>query len=327
MDKCTLERPKLRSSAVIRLSSDHAVAEGPAGTHLLRYAPEARAAMEELIGSLALGGLETSELCLRHPQIEGLPDLIEQLDGLHLLTETDFQLPAGLMSGAQLDRVVWRMVRRLQGRIAQSRFHTALCDRTATRRQLIGYALEYFWLVRAAPALVAPSLATAPDLEVRIILQDFLASELNHDRYLLKALHAAGIDHDLTYLQPLPTTFQICASLGAYAQQHPLSFRAALFLFEEPRPDFIQAFEQRCKELGLSEEFYRPLSEHSGINEDAGHGAISTRLLNLTEVVDREEQVVVLRNMAVLVETMVQQEDQILDYYGDKSRPFPRLFD
>ena len=219
------------------------------------------------------------------------------------------------------------MVRRLHERSAPSRFYSALCDGTASRSQLVGYALEYYWLVRTAPALVAPSLATARTQAIHKTLQDFLVSEIDHDRYLLKVLRAAGVEGDLTELQPLPTTFQLCASLGAYAQQHPLSFHSGLFLFEQPQPAFVDAFEARCVTLGLPTEFYLPLRQHSGINEDEDHGSISTRILGLVPAVSAEERFVVLRNISVLAETMIQQEHEILDYYGDASRRSPRLFD
>ena len=326
MEGSGLKLPKLRHSVGVEIEQDRAFVTGATGTHTLFFPSDGQVALGRLFDDLRAGGIACEELERRHPDIDGLPDLIGQLDGLHLLTESEFAVPEGTISGAQLDRVVHRMARRQQQKLASSRFQALLVDDSATHRQLVGYALEYFWLVRAAPALIAPAIATAADLRLRARLQEFLASELNHDRYLLSALKAAGIVGDLTALQPLPTTFRICASLGAYAQQHPLSFLAALFLFEQAQPAFIEAFERRCIAIGLPKAFYAPLRQHSTINDEADHGAISTELLSLVPAVILEEQVVVKRNMAVLVETMVQQESEILDYYGDPDRPFPRLF-
>lgn len=327
MESTSLVAPRFRPSVEVELEQERAVFKAASGVHVLRFPAEGRPAMERLIVDLRQGGASTSALTDVHDEIDGLPELLGRLDDLHLLTESHFALPEGVISGSQLDRDVRRMVRRLHGRLAPSRFHAALIDGTATRGQLIGYALEYYWLVRAAPALVAPSLATAASPKMRAALQEFLVSELDHDRYLLKVLRAAGVDDDLDGLQPLPTTFQVCASLGAYAQQHPLSFQAALFLFEQPQPAFVEAFETRCAALRLPKEFYVPLRQHSGVNEDADHGSISTRLLALVPAVSVEERVVVLRNVSVMAETMILQEHEILDYYGDASRRSPRVFD
>ena len=326
MEAAALATPRLRPSVQVELEQEKAVFTAASGVHVLRFPAEGRPAMARLIDDLRSGGARTETLVEVHDQIDGLSALLGQLDALHLLTESEFHVPDGLISGSQLDREVRRMVRRLHKRLAPSRFYSALCDGTASRGQLVGYALEYYWLVRAAPALIAPSLATARTQGVRSVLQDFLVSEIDHDQYLLKVLRAVGVKDDLTELQPLPTTFQLCSSLGAYAQQHPLSFQAGLFLFEQPQPAFVDAFEARCVNLGLPTEFYLPLRQHSGINEDEDHGSISTRILALWPAVSAEERVVVLRNVSVLAETMIQQEHEILNYYGDASRRSPRLF-
>lgn len=327
MEQVLLSQPKLRSGVQLTMTDGGASLRQGDLCCNLTYPSDASAAVGRLLERLKEGGRSLSEIEACCPELDGLAEIIATLDASRLLTESVFLRASDAISGIQLYREVRRIAERLTAQIATSRFYDALLTGAASRQQLVGYALEYYWLVRAAPALIAPSLATAPALKQKRILQEFLASELNHDTYLASALAAVGIDvAPLELLQPLPTTFSICASLGVYAHQHPISFYAALFLFEEPREPFVLAFEQRCRELRLPESFHKPFRWHAELNVDADHDEISAALLEVVPVVDRETQTVVKRNVSVLVETMLRQESEILDYYGDESLPAPRLF-
>ena len=98
-----------------------------------------------------------------------------------------------------------------------------------------------------------------------------------------------------------------------------------LFLFEETQHDFVLAFERRCSELELPKQFTDPLRRHACLNQDGDHDRISERLLDLIGAVDREEQTVVKRNAAIMIETIIRQEDDIIDYYGHPQHRFPRI--
>jgi len=125
---------------------------------------------------------------------------------------------------------------------------------------------------------------------------------------------------------PLPATFCLGASLGVYARQHPLSFRASLFLFEEARPEFVDAFDTHCRALDLPVAFHAPLRQHADINTDYNHEDISRALMELENAVDFETCTVVKRHVALMIETLIQQEEQILSYYGSQPAPAARLF-
>jgi pyrroloquinoline quinone (PQQ) biosynthesis protein C len=327
MERVHLAKPKLRREVEIDLVDAGAVLSLGEASCGLEFPLEAREAVRAMLAALRCGGRSVDDLLDDHPELGGLPEILSELDGARLLTESEYPVPAKVVSGAQLQREVRRICDRMKLRVASSRFVDALESGEATAQQLIGYALEYFWLVRAAPGLIAPALATATDDRKRRLLQAFLASELNHDDYLAKALDAVGIDRGgLANLQPLPATFAVCASLGVYAHQHPLSFYSALFLFEEPRDRFVTAFEGRCRELGLPEAFYEPFRWHAQLNDEAEHEEISEALLRSVPVVDAETQTVVKRNVSVLLESLLRQEIEIVEYYGDGSQPCARIF-
>lgn len=127
-------------------------------------------------------------------------------------------------------------------------------------------------------------------------------------------------------MQPLPMTFAVCSSLAVFAKQHPLSFKTALLLFEEDEKTFHELFKERCQDLGLPPEFYKPILLHAGINEDGGHKDITSILLAEIPYVSPEEQIVVQKNMTVLMESIFLRSQSIIDYYGNPNNPIPRCF-
>ncbi|SDA19893.1 iron-containing redox enzyme family protein [Sphingomonas sp. NFR15] len=285
-------------------------------------------AVARLIDQLTTGGGTIDTMIATVPEIaEKVPPLLQALDAVRLLVDARPHT-AGMVSGAQLYREVRRIAERVTRRVARSAFQTALVERHATREHLIGYALEYFYIVKAAPGLIAPALATAFTRRERNLLQEFLKSELGHDAFLGRALEAVGITSaELEAHQPLPATFALCAALGVYARQHPLSFKAVLFLFEMAQAAFIDAFDARCRELDLPAAFYLPLRDHADLNADYDHADISRELLALEGVIDREAVVVVKRHVALMIETMIQQEEQILAAYAEPRATIARIFE
>jgi hypothetical protein len=123
-------------------------------------------------------------------------------------------------------------------------------------------------------------------------------------------------DDVLSAHTPLPATFSLGASLGVYSRQHAVSFKACLFLFEEGNGEFIDAFDNCCMKLGLPQAFYEPLRRHAGLNDEFDHGDISRLLLQELPIVDPETSAIVKQNVSVLIETLVQQEEQIMAHYG-----------
>jgi hypothetical protein len=292
------------------------------------FSEEARPAVARLLGDLGVGGYTISDLRNRAPEIaDEVPALLSDLSHLRFLTESQSSARANAISGSQLYRELRRIASRVTDRVARSAFYRALVENRAQERQLIGYALEYYWLVRSASGIIAPALASAHSAAERGLLENFLSSEIGHDRFIGAALQAVGIPPEkLERHQPLSATFAIGASLGVYARQHPISFKACLFILEQTRPDFIDAFDQRCMALGLPSSFYLPLREHADLNADYDHGDISGDLLALEGAVDVETCAVVKRHVALMIETLVHQEEQILDYYARQDMPMPRIF-
>ncbi len=285
-------------------------------------------AVARLIDQLATGGVAIDAMIAGVPEIaEKVPALLQEFDAVRLLVESEPRTE-GLVSGAQLYREVRRIAERVTQRVARSAFQNALVEHRATREQLIGYALEYFYIVKAAPGLIGPALATAKAPRERALLQGFLKSELGHDAFLAQALEAVGLTPaELEAHQPLPATFALCAALGVYARQHPLSFKAVLFLFEEAQAAFVDAFDGRCRALDLPAAFYLPLRDHADLNADYDHADISRALMAIEGVVDREATVVVKRHVALMIETMIQQEEQILAFYAQPRATIARIFE
>ncbi len=289
---------------------------------------DGQGALKAFVDSLRRGDTSISELKRRHPELAPEIDgLIEEFDRLGLLTESAFAEPKGCLSGVEFYHRLRKFAADTVEANSKSRLYQGLCDRTLPRCALIGYALEYFYIVREAPGLIAPALAHAGPVKVQKLLQGFLASELNHDDMLRQSLQAVSIRTDnLEHLVPLPATFALCASLGVYARQHPLSFKSLLFLFEQPSMSFHMELANYCRETGIPEGFWRPIARHASINDEFDHDDISLSLLAEIEAVSPEEQMTVKKHVVLAIETMVLQENQILDYYGKQSIVKPRIF-
>lgn len=155
--------------------------------------PSDGVAEASLLFDLLQRGTTTEELVAAAPGFaEQLDVLIFELDRLGLLDEADPGVPDGALSGRQFYRELIRFARRMEGRVAQSELYTALESGTAGRSVLIGYAIEYYHLVRMSVGLIAPVLAHAASRRTQELLQEFVGSEMGHDRMLADALATVG---------------------------------------------------------------------------------------------------------------------------------------
>ncbi|MBV6627145.1 MAG: pyrroloquinoline quinone biosynthesis protein PqqC [Rivularia sp. (in: Bacteria)] len=282
----------------------------------------------QLLRLLQVGGFSLEQLSEACPEIqEEIPELLANFDKRGLLIETQNKVAAAGMSGSQFYRELWRFLERLKLQFTSSPFFGKMADGTITKNQLMGYALESYHVTHLCPKLLAPALANYESNRVDKLLQEFFASELHHDRLIDKSLKSVGItDEQIQKMQPLPSTFAICSSLAMFAKQHPLSFKAALMLFEQDEPLFHEFFKKQSEALELPRDFYQPILLHAGINEDGGHEDITGVLLAEISYISPSEQLIVKKNMANLMELIVLRSYEIVDYYGNQNNVVPRCF-
>lgn len=281
-----------------------------------------------LLDILVQGKTKVDEIGKAVPAIQDhVSSIIAELDRNGLLNEAELTISDKSVSGKQLYHEVLFLFDNVMQRSARSQFYNMLVENKATCAQLIGYAIEYYHLTKLAPGILGPMLAKVESRKSRQMLQDFLRSELYHDKMLEKSLTSVGVtSEEIDMAQPLPSTFAICASLGVYAQQHPISLKAALFMFEKPYPEFNSAFKKRCEELDMPRKFYEPILKHAEINEDGDHGSISEMLLDDMSAISYEEKNTVKKHIAILCESLVIQENEIINYYGTMKDFKPRIF-
>ncbi|WP_437821112.1 iron-containing redox enzyme family protein [Sorangium sp. So ce1078] len=321
-------QPRLREAVTLQASDESCLLRYRDEEYEIDLAPETRDDSVRLLEMLLRGGKSMDELSNELPSLSHeVARVCRDLDRFGLLTET-FYKPLEAKGGAQFYRELQRFIERVRRKYSTRSFYQGLVDGTLGREQLIGYALEYYHIVRMCPGLLAPALSYHESRTTLRILQDFFVSELNHDRLIERSLAAVGIERkDLDRLVPLPMTFTICSSLGVYARQHPLSFKAALFLFEEVSDEFHAAYKKRCIEVGLPEAFYKPILDHASINDDGDHEQISEALFAEIPCISDEEQKAVMRHLGILVESIVLMDGQIVDYYGKPGSVTPRVWD
>jgi hypothetical protein len=306
-----LVRPCLRDGAHIVPGRTSTALEYRSQSCDIEHGPDAAHEVSHLLDKLLHGATE-AELAAACPGLAIAP-LLAELDKLGLLTDSSFETP-DTISGSDLHSELMEWAGRWSAQTCHSRFYTALVEGDVTPEHLIRYAIEYYQIVRASIGLIAPSLGHVASDRTRRLLSDFVRSEMGHDLLMAESLAAVGITPpELHGWIPLPATFTLCSTLGVLAVQDPLSFKCALFLFEQPSDTFTEAFVARAQASGLPDAFWKPLVHHAAINDEGHHGDITVELLADVSVVSREEALVAKKHVGVLIETLALLEDQILD--------------
>ncbi|MEM9088566.1 MAG: pyrroloquinoline quinone biosynthesis protein PqqC [Cyanobacteria bacterium P01_F01_bin.53] len=291
---------------------------------------ETQSEIYQLLRCLRLGGRSRSQLIQDCPGLQAqIPELLNVFEARGMLVSeyATTQLAETYLSGSQFYRQLTQSLTRFKQQFPPSPLSQRLADQSLSREQLIGYALESYQITHLCTRLLAPALAHPGSPTTQKHLQDFFVSELNHDQLLEKSLSSVGVAPTaLTQMQPLPMTFAVCSSLSVFAQQDPLSFKAALMLFEEDDKAFYELFIQQCQALAMPTDFYQPILQHAHINDEGGHDQLTALLMNEIAYVSQAEQQRVKKNMTVLIESMILRTYEILDYYGNENNKIPRCF-
>jgi heme oxygenase-like protein len=312
-------RPVLRPDATWRRTADGAEFVYLDGERFVEFEFDAdrRDAFYDFIELLADPRRTGEELPAAFPGTgDELGQMLEALDEQGMIAE-GWAAPAGGVSGVGAYSALRRIADEVREHVRSPLFE-ALREGTATRDHLIGYAIEYWHVTHLCPRAIAPILAR-DDFEVGTWrkLMDFYMMERNHDRMLEKSLKAVGITREqLLRTQPLPATMAMMAALGVYAYDFPLALIATLFPMEEPEPDFLELFVARCNELGLPAEFLKPIMDHSDVNEDEGHDAVTLDILADFPYVSAEELQECGKAVADIIEQRARLDWEIYAWYA-----------
>ena len=274
-----------------------------------------------VIQDLQQGTLTTEAFYAKHAAHypdEQLEVLIADLDKNYFLTEGQYPVIQGVLSGVEFSKKLKLLTAALHGKLGHSALYEKMRDGSATRSQLIGFAIEYYHIVKSAPKVISPALAHNSPPEVYQGIKQLFLEEHDHESLLANALSHVGVERaQLAQTSPLDTTFAIYSTLGVYARQHIISFISALFLFEEPYPEFNKLFIESCSRLGLPDAFWKPIIGHSEVNSDADHGAITDSLLVHYSAIAEEECRVTLIHTCALLELMSAWDRQICTHYAN----------
>lgn len=258
-------------------------------------------------------GLALAEM-RQHPFAADVADFLLELDRLGLITEAvSSPLPLG-QSGTGFMLRIQRTCAKVQWDMRDSALLRRLKEQTVTAPELRGYAVEYFHITRRATSLLAPLESKYFPGTTPALLRTYINSERDHDELLQRACAAMDVLEPNTWI-PLPETEALCATLGAWAYQDPLSVFVALFLFEQPASEFHQLLETNAARLRLPEEFFVPIQEHAHVNDDGDHGDISSQLLGNYPFLAEEEQVRLHKNVLTAVELQWALGNAIATYY------------
>lgn len=269
---------------------------------------------------LSTGGLPAGELKAAFPGSQAEWDeMLAALDEQGMIGEAQ-TTPVGGMTGIAAYSWLRRYADEVRDGVRSALFD-ALREGTASAAHLIGYSVEYWHVTHLCPRALAPVLAR-DDLDgpTWSKLMSFYQTERNHDRMLEKSLSAVNISRErLVRAQPLPATMAMMASLGVYAYQFPLALISTLFPMEEPEPDFLELFSLRAKELDLPAAFVKPIVDHSDVNDDEGHDAVTLDMLAGYGFISDEELRECGKSVADIIEQRARLDSEIMAWYSTGS--------
>ena len=307
--------PRFRSGVAIALT-DHGIdIDYRSQGCIIETPPQCRDDLWRFVDCLR-DGLSTAELAASFDALsDAVPTIIQDLDRLGLLEEMPSQPSGEVMSGDAFFHEVKSFVTRAETRISSSSLYRALRNSSVDKEILIGYVTEYFHLVHESPAIIGQALAHRGTPAAYRILREYFLAECRHDELLFNSLRAVHVDpFRLKQPSPLSSTFAIISSLAVLARQDPLSFKSALFLFERPQPEFHEAFRDCCVSLELPTEFFEPILEHAGLNDEGAHEDISRLLLHEVSTVSREECTNAKKSLYFFLECLELLEQELLHY-------------
>lgn len=253
-------------------------------------------------------------------------EIIRQLNALGLLVSIDTHPRPGI-SGEELAIALARQAYRIQHSLGNQALANALLQGSATRELLIGYVMEYYTLVKAAPSFIGSALNHELPPSVARQLKRLFLTEHDHDELLERSLAAVDIDKSLadTYV-PLSSTYSLTASLSAFSRQHILSFLGSLFLLEEPHSAFNEVFVRESKRLGFPPSFWEPFILHSDINEEEAHADVTRDTLSEYSAISAQEANAVMTNIVSVSEILYWQSAQICSTFINAQQLWSRFY-
>jgi len=307
--------PMLAPEAVVGLHDGVVKVAGPSGEVALKgvpapYVSTVHAWLEHGRGADAGRAAVPPALAVR---------VMAALDAARLVVD------AGALRG---DRSGVAAMSRIEMRLAQfERTQPALRDRLddpdARRRQLLGNAIEYYFVTLAACEAVAPALARVPG-SLKATFAQFVLEEYRHDLILARALEPYGLTAaDMQGVVPLPYTSAVTNHLFFLAHTDPLSLMACLYLLEGT-PAAGRRYIEWLEGLDAPEAYVDAHREHDRINTNGAHGSISRRCLSAIEFVSQEDEERATQQARMLMRLMWQRSRQMVEYYDRPANPSPR---
>lgn len=250
--------------------------------------------------------------------------VLRALDDAGLVVERP--LPQARQSGvAVLSRIEQRLAAfNLElARTPHDTFTRTLARREASPALLRGNAIEYYFITLAAYDCLAPCLPRVSG-GLQHLLAAFMLDEYRHDLILQRAVVDYGIGEDeLADIVPLAHTSAVANQLFYYAHTDPLSLLACLFVLEG-RPAAGQNYIDLLGDNGAPAVYVESHREHDRINANNDHATISRQAYKLIEHVSEEDEVRITQRVLMLQRLGHERDRQILEYYGNASRPATR---
>lgn len=307
----SITTPQFRANVSTRMGSGVAWIEYRGSSWSVGYPPGAGPDVERILARLQERQVGKRSMAASSDSLpSGCEDFVRELDRMGVVEERPDGEDVRVLSGKSACLELRAFIEEAKQRCCHARLYLAMEAGTVTRRQLIVYAKQYYFIVHAFPRVLGGALARAPAAAMDG-LRRFFVAEAFHDSLLSQALAAVGesVEHEL----PLPSTLGLIASLSTYSRHDLPSFYAGLWIFETPTPSFMAAFERAARRLGLPEEFIEPMVRHGDINAAEAHDAIPDGLMSALPMVSEAALRNAKKNIVCLLEQLDQLEGALLE--------------
>lgn len=306
----SIAAPRFRADVATRIGAGSAWIEYKGSSWSLSFPPEARSEIVELLARLK--DRTSDEQTRSSPEAlpSGYEELVRELDRMGVLEERPPTEEVRLLTGKSACLELRAFIETAKRHCCRSRLFLAMEAGAITRRQLLAYVKQYYFIVHAFPQILGGALARAP-AEAMDTLRRFFLAEAFHDSLLTEAMAAIGEKADQEL--PLPATLGLIASLSTYARHDLPSFFAGLWIFETPTPLFMSAFARTVSRLELPKEFAEPLIRHGDINASEAHDTIPDELMGALAMVSEPALGNTKKNIVCMLEQFDRLEGSLLE--------------
>lgn len=205
----------------------------------------------------------------------------------------------------------------------------AALEEKPSRRLLVGALIENYHYVISAATHISPAISRAPNVNLQMMLSEYLSGEYWHGLWLRQGLVAAGVkEEDLERSDPLPGTLAIVNCMRWASSTDLLAYSACLAAGEleggEKSTARTKRYFDALLRMGLvTEPVIAPFRDHALEDCSGDHHSYASEAFAISPPLTRAQQDSIRRTVLSYQRSVGEQQRQILRFYGEnEGAPF-----